>query len=339
MKKIVFLSGILLAFFLFLAGGAYYAVYWPNTTVKDDGIFFIKKGDSFGQVVERLTAKGYLRNVHTFRKVAELKKYPAAIKPGRYRIPDKSSNNALVNMLRAGNQLPVHFTFNNIRTLEQLAGTAARQLNVDSTEIMRLARDTAFTKSLGFTPENIAGLFIPNTYQIYWGISAGEFMKRMKKEYGKFWNSSRLEKAVQAGLSPVEVMILASIVEEETTLPEEYAVIAGVYVNRLKRNWKLEACPTLKFAWGDFSIKRVLDKHLAIDSPYNTYKYTGLPPGPVRLPAIRVIDAVLNYQRHQYMFFCAKSDFSGSHSFSATLREHNRHAAAYHRALNRQRIY
>lgn len=174
---------------------------------------------------------------------------------------------------------------------------------------------------------------------MYWHTPVEDFIQRMYKEYRKFWTEERLVKARKADLSPMDILILASIVEEETNIADEYPVIAGVYINRLNKGWKLEACPTLKFAWGDFSIRRVLDKHMEIDSPYNTYKNTGLPPGPVRMPSIRVIDAVLNYQHHDYMFFCAKSDFSGSHYFSRTLREHNRHANEYHRALNIKRIY
>jgi len=272
-------------------------------------------------------------------QLAELKKYPSAVKTGRYRLVDKMNNNQLINMLRAGRQEPVHLTFNNIRTLEDFAAILSRQLGIDSTEFLQLARNAEYVKKLSFTPENFIGMFIPNTYQVYWHTPVEDFIQRMYKEYRKFWTEERLVKARKADLSPMDILILASIVEEETNIADEYPVIAGVYINRLNKGWKLEACPTLKFAWGDFSIRRVLDKHMEIDSPYNTYKNTGLPPGPVRMPSIRVIDAVLNYQHHDYMFFCAKSDFSGSHYFSRTLREHNRHANEYHRALNIKRIY
>lgn len=335
MKKTGIIVGLIVLLGLGgIAGGYYYFVQRPNITVGDDGIIFIQPGDSFETVMTTLISSGYVKNEYTLRKLAELKKYPSAVKTGRYRLVDKMNNNQLINMLRAGRQEPVHLTFNNIRTLEDFAAILSRQLGIDSTEFLQLARNAEYVKKLSFTPENFIGMFIPNTYQVYWHTPVEDFIQRMYKEYRKFWTEERLVKARKADLSPMDILILASIVEEETNIADEYPVIAGVYINRLNKGWKLEACPTLKFAWGDFSIRRVLDKHMEIDSPYNTYKNTGLPPGPVRMPSIRVIDAVLNYQHHDYMFFCAKSDFSGSHYFSRTLREHNRHANEYHRALN-----
>lgn len=340
MKKIFLLiSGVLLFLALLTAGIGYYFVLSPNTTVKDDGIVFIRPGDSFETVLVTLRSKGYVKNENTLRRVATLKGYPQTVKPGRYEIKDGWNNNHLVNVLRSGNQSPVLFTFNNIRTPKEFAGIAGRQLNIDSVRFLSLLNDADFSRQYGFTPQNFIGMFIPNTYQIFWNISAEDFVKRMNREYKKFWNENRMEKAWKAGLSPMDVIIIASIVEEETNQTQEYPAIAGVYINRLKKGWKLEACPTLKFALGDFSLKRVLEKHMETESPYNTYKYAGLPPGPVRMPSIQVIDAVLGYQHHDYMFFCAKSDFSGTHHFSRTLRQHNRYAAEYHRALNRRKIY
>lgn len=340
MKKWIRFSIILLFIALGMAGsGYYYFICKPNTLVQDNGILFILPGDSFETVMKLLQSKGYIQNEYTLRKVAELKKYPTSIKAGRYRIRNGMSNNRLINMLRSGQQEAVHFTFNNIRTWEDFAATLSRQLAVDSADFLKLVRDAEYVKTWGFTRENFIGMFIPNTYQIFWNIPAEGFIKRMHTEYRKFWTDERLAKARKAGLSPIEIMILASVVEEETNQTDEYSVIAGIYINRLKKGWKLEACPTLKYALGDFTIKRILDKHMEIDSPYNTYKNVGLPPGPVRMPSIKVIDAVLNYQHHDYMFFCAKSDFSGRHYFSRTLREHNRHASEYHRALNQKKIY
>lgn len=340
MKKIGIIIGLLLLLGAGICGGIYYYfVEQPNTIVQDQGIIFIRPGDSFDSVAYALQSRGYIKNWETFRRVAELKNYPANIKTGRYKIRNRMSNKALVNMLRAGWQEPVKFTFNNIRTLEHFAGTLSHQLSVDSAGFLALAQDPEYVRKWGFTPENFIGMFIPNTYHLFWNISAEDLIRRMNTEYHKFWNKDRQEKAGNAGFTPMEIMILASIVEEETNQKEEYPIIAGVYINRLKKGWKLEACPTLKFALGDFSLKRILDKHIETDSPYNTYQNTGLPPGPVRMPSIQVIDAVLNYSHHDYMFFCAKSDFSGSHYFSRTLREHNRHAAEYHKALNKMRIY
>lgn len=339
MKKAAIILGTLLLVALALAGVGYYYILSPNTTVKDDGIVFILPGDSFETVMISLQSKGYIKNEHTFRRVAALKDYPGAVKPGRYRIKDGWNNNQLVNTLRSGNQAPVNFTFNNIRTMKDFAGSVGRQLNIDSVEFLRLVNDPDFVKQQGFTAETFIGMFIPNTYQIFWNTTADGFISRMNKEYSKFWNEKRMAKARKAGLSPMDVTIIASIVEEETNQAQEYPIIAGVYINRLKKGWKLEACPTLKFALGDFTLKRILDRHMETESPYNTYKYAGLPPGPVRMPSIQVIDAVLDYQHHDYMFFCAKSDFSGTHYFSRTLRQHNQHAAEYHRALNKMKIY
>lgn len=341
MKKYwyIFVIAILLVAGASVVGGYYYFIQRPNTSVMDDGIIYIQPGDSFETVVLTLQSKGYIQNTFTLRKVAELKEYPSLVKSGRYRIRSGMNNNELVNMLRAGRQEPIHFTFNNIRTLEDFASVLSRQLAIDSSAFLQQVKDPEYIHALGFTPETIIGMFIPNTYQFYWGTSLDDFMKRMNTEYQKFWTSERLAQAKKTGLSPMDIIIVASIVEEETNKAEEYPVIAGVYINRLNKGWKLEACPTLKFALGDFSLKRILDKHIEVESPYNTYKNLGLPPGPVRMPSIQVIDAVLKYQHHDYMFFCAKSDFSGSHYFSRTLKEHNRHAAEYHQALNKMKIY
>lgn len=340
MKRIIRIGSIVAVLVIVLAIGIYYYfVQYPNITVKDDGLLLIQSGDSFETVMQTLHDKGYIQNEYTLRKVAELKKYPSKVKSGRYRLKNAMNNNQLINLLRSGNQEPILFTFNNIRTLEDFAGILSRQLDIDSLVFLELTRDSEYVKKWGFTRENFIGMFIPNTYQIYWNTSLEDFIKRMHTEYQKFWNDARRTKAQRATLSPMEISIIASIVEEETNQASEYPIIAGVYINRLKKGWKLEACPTLKFAWGDFTLNRILDKHLKIDSPYNTYKNIGLPPGPVRMPSIQVIDAVLNYQHHDYLFFCAKSDFSGSHYFSRTLREHNRHAEEYHRVLNQNKIY
>lgn len=339
MKKIIRIGLALLLLAFFAGGTAYYFIYWPNTQVKDKGIIYIQEGDSWDTVLTILQSKGYIENVYTLRKVAGWKKYPDAIKSGRYRIQNRMSNNAVINLLRSGNQEAVNFTFHNIRTFQQLAGLLSRQLEMDSLAFLQAVRNPEISRRLGFTPENFAVMFLPNTYQVYWNTTPEDFIYKMAGEYKKFWNTVRREKAAQAGLSPEEVIILASIVEEETVKPEEYPIIAGVYINRLKKDIPLAACPTLKYAWGDFTLQRILTKHTEIDSPYNTYKYPGLPPGPVRMASIQVIEAVLNYQKHDYLFFCAKSDFSGGHHFSRTLRQHNEYARQYHQALNKRRIY
>lgn len=336
MKKV--LLSLILGLAIAVGVVAYFVVY-PNTSVKDDGIIYIRDNDTFDNVLDTLSRRGYLKNSYTFRVVAQLKSYPDLIKAGRYQIENGVNNNELVNKLRAGRQQPIKFTFNNLRTLDQLASLLSHQLSIDSTSFMNLLTDESYVSEFGFTTENFPAMFIPNTYQLYWNTSEKEFIQRMYKEYGKFWNENRLLRAKQAGLSPVQVIILASIVEEETVKAKEYPIIAGVYINRLKKRIPLAACPTIKYALGDFSLQRVLKKHMTIDSPYNTYKYRGLPPGPVRMPSIQVIESILDYQKHNYLYFCAKSDFSGEHHFSKTLREHNKRANEYHNALNKRKIF
>ncbi|NJM16447.1 MAG: endolytic transglycosylase MltG [Bacteroidales bacterium] len=200
-------------------------------------------------------------------------------------------------------------------------------------------RDTALVDSLGFNAQTFPAMFIPNTYELYWTVTAKGFIVRMHKEYQQFWDRNRTEKLQRSGLSQLEVSALAAIVDEETRFNSEKPRVAGVYVNRLKKGMKLQADPTVKFAVGNFNIKRVLHAHLAVASPYNTYKNYGLPPGPIRIPSIAGIDAVLNYEKHEYIYFCANADFSGKHAFAKTLAQHNANAAKYRRALNRNKIW
>ena len=241
-------------------------------------------------------------------------------------------------MLRSGIQEPVQLVFNNIRTPEKLAGMIAGQIEADSLEILSLFSNTVLMEKHQFSRETIMGVFIPNTYEIYWNTSGEEFLDRMVREYRIFWNEKRLARARRIELEPMEVMTLASIVDEETFMKEEEVRIAGVYINRLNRHIRLHADPTVKFAAGDMNITRVLNKHLKIDSPYNTYRHGGLPPGPIVIPSISAIDAVLNYERHNYLYFCAKEDFSGYHNFAKTLAQHNKNARSYQNALNRRKI-
>lgn len=342
-KKIrrIIIALVLLVVIVIAAGGlGYYYILTPNTTVNDDGIVYVRDStNSVFQVFETLRRQGYIKSTHTLNSVAKLKRFTSQVRPGRYKIRDGMNNNELINMLRAGNQYPVTFTFNNMRTLEEFATKATEELDVSKDELLTLLKDSDVLANLGFDSCTIMAMFIPNTYQVYWNTSAPDLLRRMKKEYDRFWNENRMAKATAMGLSPEEVVTLASIIEEETVKPEEYPVIAGVYVNRLNRGIKLDACPTLKYVLGDFTISRILDRYLTIDSPYNTYMYAGLPPGPIRMASIKVIDSVLNYQKHDYLFFCAKSDFSGYHNFSKTLRQHNIYAREYHRELNKRKIW
>jgi len=229
--------------------------------------------------------------------------------------------------------------FNNIRTLEQFSGRISEQIEADSIEIIKFLSKKENISKYGFNNATIVSLFIPNTYEIYWNISVANFVERMAKEYKKFWNYYRKQKAKNMSLSQSEVSTLASIVEEETIKNDEKSRVAGVYVNRLKKRMRLQADPTIKFALKDFSIKRILKRHLKVESDYNTYTNSGLPPGPINIPSISSIDAVLNYEKHTYYYFCAKEDFSGYHNFAKTLRQHNSNARKYQKELGKKRIY
>jgi len=249
------------------------------------------------------------------------------------------NTNQIVNKLRAGEQEPLDVTFNYARFKEDLAGKVSRYIQADSLSILQLFDDKKKIEEFGFTPETFKSMFIPNTYEFYWTTSADEFAARMKREYDRFWNETRRQKAKAIGLTPVEVTTLASIVQEETVKSDELNRVAGLYINRLKRGMLLQADPTVKFAVGDFSLRRVLNVHLEIDSPYNTYRNAGLPPGPINFPEVSAIEAVLDYEEHNFLYMVAREDFSGYHNFSRTLAEHNRHAARYRAALNERRIW
>lgn len=299
---------------------------------------FIPTGSDFNDAYRILREKDILRDTSSFRWVAIKKNYPNHVNPGRYRMQSGMSNNRLVGMLRSGNQEPVQLVFNNIRTPQKLAGVIAEQIEADSMEILSVFSDKVLIGKHSLIRETILGVFIPNTYEIYWNTSGEEFLDRMVREYRIFWDENRLALARGIELEPMEVMTLASIVDEETLMTEEESRIAGVYINRLNRRIRLHADPTVKFAAGDMNITRVLNKHLAIDSPYNTYRYGGLPPGPIVIPSISAIDAILNYERHNFLYFCAADDFSGYHNFATTLAQHNKNARSYQNALNRLKI-
>lgn len=302
-------------------------------------IIFIPTGSSYEQVMDTLESKLIIKNRKVFRWLANKKHYSQFIKPGRYVIDKELSYNSLINRLRSGRQTPVKITFNNVRTLNQIAGKIGKHLESDSARIIGFLSDDSNYIKDGFNKENIISLFIPNTYEFYWNTSASELYLRMLKEYLLFWNDQRMSKAKAKGLDPKEVSILASIIDDEVAKSDEKPRIAGVYLNRLKRGIPLQACPTIKFAMNDFTITRVLDKYLEVDSPYNTYKHSGFPPGPIGCATIEGIDAVLNAEQHDFIFFAAKADFSGYHNFSRTLSEHNHYAAQYQKELNKRKIF
>lgn len=319
-----------------------YFVYSPAISLlnKEEVVYLhVPEHATFSNVISDLETKATIEHRAAFFKLATMLDYDKKIKVGRYKVEKGMSFRQFFTMLTNGLQTPARITFNNIRTKEQLSGRLAEQLMADSLDILNVLNDSAFLSQYEFTTETAVCAFLPNTYEVYWNIDAYKLFERMLREYRAFWTDERKEKARKIPLTETEVSILASIVEEETNVRNELAVVAGVYINRLKRGMLLQADPTVKYAIGDFNITRVLAKHLATDSPYNTYQYAGLPPGPIRIPSGRTIDAVLNYEKHDYIYMCAKETLNGEHNFAKTLSEHNKNARKYQRALNQLRIY
>ena len=335
-KIVILVFTIALVFVGIRAYQLYQFIFREN--IKTEYILYIHKNWTFEQVKDSLTVHDVFFSPKAFSWVSKKKNYKKSIKPGRYELKEGMNTNQVVNMLRAGLQTPLNVTFNNVRFKEQLASKVSNYILADSAEIVALFSNEKLIEESGFNSETFKAMFIPETYQFYWTTTSLEFAKRMKEEYEKFWNKDRLEKAKILELSPVEVSILASIVQEETAKKDELKRVAGLYVNRLKKGMYLQADPTVKYAVGDATIQRVLTRHLEIDSPYNTYKNLGLPPGPINFPETISIDAVLNYEEHKYIFMCAKEDFSGYHNFAVTLSQHNRNAAKYRAALDKNKI-
>ncbi len=315
----------------------YKRIFQPNVNLgqKTVDYLYIPTGSTFEDVRKIIYNKGIIININTFKWLAEKKNYRNNVHPGRYLIKEGMNNNELINLLRSGKQKPIGLTFNNIRTREQLISVICSKLEADPSEMTKLLGDPEYLREFGLTPYNSLVMFIPNTYEFYWNTSADKFIRRMYKEYKKFWTDERIKKASQINLTPVEVSILASIVQQETIKYEEMDTIAGVYINRLKRDMLLQADPTVIFALQDFSIKRVINRYKEVDSPYNTYKYKGLPPGPICLPSTITINKVLNYKKHNYIFFCAREDFSGYHNFAETVEQHMVNARNYQNALEK----
>ena len=333
---LVFLILIGLAF-------AYVAYGWiAHDNVNDDlesEYLLIPKGSSYDDVFALLKENNVLENPSSFDRIAGLMKYKKAkVKSGRYFIEKNYSNRRLIQVLRSGNQKPLNVTFNNVRTLPELAGAVSKYIEPDSTTLLNYLNDPEVRSIKGFNQYNFMTLFIPNTYEFFWNTSKEGFLSRMEKEHDKFWNKSRLKKAEALGLTKEEVYILASIVEKESLKSSEKDTIAGLYLNRLNKGIKLQADPTVVYGVGDFTIRRVLNKHLAHDSPYNTYIYEGLPPGPICMPNVTTIDKTLNAAKHDFIYMCAKPGYAGAHNFARTGAEHSINANRYRSWLNKERI-
>lgn len=336
-KILIVLLLIALAAGAFLSYDFYKKVFAPNVFPKEVYLN-IPTGSNYVDVLAILIEKDIVKNKSSFDWLAKKMKYDKNIHAGHYKLTPGMSNKDLITLLRSGKQTPVQLIFHNIRLPAELASEVSNTIEADSVSLMKLFEDDLFLKQYGFNAENCMAMFIPNTYQFYWNTSAKKFMERMAKEYKTFWNPSRKMKAKTIGLTQSEVSVLASIVEQETHRDDEKPTVAGVYINRYKKGLKLEADPTLVYALGDFTVQRVLNQYKEINSPYNTYMYAGLPPGPICIPSISSIDAVLNYSKHGYFYFCARDDFSGYHSFAKTYPEHLVNARRFQKELNRRKI-
>jgi len=320
----------------------YNSVFVSNTSFDEEQeIVYIPTESNFQSVLDSL--RPLLKDLNSFALVAEKKGYANRVRPGRYVLNKGMNNNEVVDRLRSGNT-PVKVIFNNQERLEDLAGRISTQIEADSLELLESFNNEEFLKSNNLDKRNALNIYIPNQYEFYWNTSAEEFQERMKKEYDRFWNESRRKKAESINLSPQEVTVIASIVQKETAKVDERPRVAGVYMNRYKNGWKLDADPTVIYAikekTGNFDtvIKRVLYQDLELDSPYNTYKYKQLPPGPIAMPDISSIDAVLNYEDHDFFYFVANVENFGYHKFAKNLAQHNRNKQEYVRWINKQGI-
>lgn len=334
----ILITGIVLALLFGIASIAhiYYYFFAQPFQITETTYIYIDRDDNVDSVYHKIVETGNPKQMHGFESLVRYKGYTP--KTGRYAIKPTDNMRYLHNRLNMGYQTPIRLTIGSVRTLDRMARNVASQLMIDSTEVAQLMADTTYIRSIGYSKETLPALFVPNTYEVYWNMSAEDFMQRMVKENKAFWNEKRMKQAEAIGLTPVEVATLASIVEEETAVNAEKPIVAGLYINRLKRGMLLQADPTVKFSMGDFALKRILYKHLEVDSPYNTYKYAGLPPGPIRIPSYQGLESVLNYAKHNYLYMCAKEDFSGTHNFAVTSAQHAANARRYQQALNKRGI-
>jgi len=336
-------TAIFIAALVIIIGGYFlldfYRLYFAPNVTGNEKYLYIKTGSNYDALIDNLKKKDALKHVSSFAAAAEKMNLAANVKPGRYLLKKGMTNRALVNMIKAGNQEPVKLKFQNIRKKENFAAYLASNLEADSLSFIRLLDSVPLISKYGFNQDNVYTMFIPNTYEMYWNVNPVDFFERMQKEYDKFWNPERKQKAASLNLTPAQVYTLASIVDAEALYDKEMPIIAGLYLNRLNKGILLQADPTVIFANNDFTVKRVTNKLLQVQSLYNTYKYAGLPPGPIMMPSIKAIDAVLNHEQNNYIYMCAKEDFSGYHNFAETKAEHEVNAKKYREALNKRNIF
>jgi UPF0755 protein len=337
-KKFIIALVVIIIISLGLTGVFYYLRYFgPNVTDKQEYLF-IHTGATYEDVYKIIRDQQVVKDTTTFNWAADNMKYKNRIKPGRYHLKSGMSNRRLINMLASGAQEPVTVAFHNLRLKEEFAGFVSKKIEPDSAAIIGLLDSSKFVEQYGFTTDNVYAVFIPNTYQLYWNTSPEKFFKRMYANYEKFWTPERKQRAAAINLSPVQVSVLASIVDAEALHDDEMPTIAGLYLNRLKIGMKLESDPSLIFAEKNFKIRRVLNSDKIYNSPYNTYLHAGLPPGPIMMPSVNALNAVLDYKKSDYIYMCAKEDFSGNHNFATTLAQHNINAAKWRQALNERNI-
>lgn len=337
MKKKIFIT------FMVLAVAVAVACMWAyhnffGSAVSERFSLVLRNDESYKDMIAKV--ERYIDNDLAFEFYARYINLDDGIEAGTYTFEQGMTVREVARTLKFGSDNSVRLVINNARTPEVLAGKIAMQIDADSVAVLSALRSEALIKEFGYdSAEAMFSMFLPNTYEVYRDVSPEDLVRRLKQESDKFWsNENRLKGLERSGLSPYEAMTLASIVHEETNAKDEMARVAGVYINRLKRGMLLQADPTLKYAAGDPTIKRVLNKHKEIDSPYNTYMYVGLPPTPIAMPDMAAIEGVINYEDHDYLYFCARPEMDGRHNFARTLAEHNRNAAAYHRALDKMKI-
>lgn len=334
-KKFVIPAIACLAVILFLC---YYFFFTPM--LKDDKsyVVYIDQDDNIDSVYSKLDVVASHHAMSGFKTLVRHSSYGDNIRTGRYEIEKGNSTFTVFRKLKNGLQSSVRLTIPSVRTADKLAGALSQKLMLDSVALYNAITDSAVCAKYGYTPATMLCMFIPNTYEVYWNVPLDKFLDKMDKESKRFWNFERTQKAKAMGFTEEEVITLASIVDEETANDEEKPMVAGMYYNRLKTGMPLQADPTIKFALKDFDIRRIYNNMLSVKSPYNTYKNIGLPPGPIRIPTVAGIDAVLNHVHHDYLYMCAKEDFSGTHNFAKTYEEHLKNAEKYSSALNERGV-
>jgi len=316
----------------------YYLRYFGPQVTGNEEYLYIRTGSNFDDVYKAIRDKNIVKDTATFAWAAHQMKYTEHVKPGRYRLHEGMSNRKFIRMLQLGEQDPVDLSFHVFRTKEQFAGFVSKKLEADSLTLLRYIDSADFVKQFGFDTDNAFVMVMPDSYKINWDISPEKFYKRMYKHYEAFWTDEHKKQAADINLTVPQVSILASIVDAEAVYDDEMPTIAGLYLNRLRKGMKLESDPTIIFAMNDFTIHRVLNKYLTVNSPYNTYTHTGLPPGPVMLPSVAAVKAVLNYQKNDYLYMVAKEDFSNRHNFATNVAQHNINAAKFRKALTERKI-